>query len=288
MPGKVKVRILAGRNLPVMDRSSDTTDAYVEVKLASVTFKTEVFRKSLNPQWNSEWFIFEVDDQELQDEPLQIRLMDHDTYSANDAIGKVYVDLNPLLLPPPIPPQHSQRPQDPSQPGTAVMSGWLPVYDTMHGIRGEVSVVVKVDLFSDFNKFRQSSCGVQFFFTPEIPAGHRCQSVAGFVEELVVNDDPEYQWIDKIRTPRASNEARQTLFSKLSGELQRRIGLKVLELGGNAVIGYRQYFDLEGETGIVVRGLGSAVTLVRLHFESTLPPSTHSPSPLREITAQRE
>lgn len=72
---------------------------------------------------------------------------------------------------------------------------------------------------------------------PEIPAGHRCQSVAGFVEELVVNDDPEYQWIDKIRTPRASNEARQTLFSKLSGELQRKIGLKVLELGGNAVIG---------------------------------------------------
>lgn len=59
----------------------------------------------------------------------------------------------------------------------------------------------------------------------------------GFVEELVVNDDPEYQWIDKIRTPRASNEARQTLFSKLSGEVQRRVGLKALELGGNAVIG---------------------------------------------------
>ncbi len=31
MPGKVKVKVLAGRNLPVMDRSSDTTDAYVEV-----------------------------------------------------------------------------------------------------------------------------------------------------------------------------------------------------------------------------------------------------------------
>ncbi|XP_071520258.1 C2 domain-containing protein 5 isoform X3 [Panulirus ornatus] len=288
MPGKVKVRVVAGRNLPVMDRSSDTTDAYVEVKLGSITYKTEVYRKSLNPQWNSEWFRFEVDDQELQDEPLQIRLMDHDTYSANDAIGKVYVDLNPLLLPPPTPP-HSQRPNDSSQPGTAVMSGWLPVYDTMHGIRGEVNIVVKVDLFSDFNKFRQSSCGVQFFFTPEIPAGYRCQNIVGFVEELVVNDDPEYQWIDKIRTPRASNEARQTLFSKLSGELQRRIGLKVLELGGNAVIGYRQYFDLEGETGIVVRGLGSAVTLVRLHYESgTTGGTTHSPSPLREITAQRE
>lgn len=49
--------------------------------------------------------------------------------------------------------------------GTAVMSGWLPVYDTMHGVRGEVNMIVKVDLFSDFNKFRQSSCGVQFFFS---------------------------------------------------------------------------------------------------------------------------
>lgn len=98
MPGKLKVKILAGRNLPVMDRSGDTTDAYVEVKFSNTTFKTDVCRKSLNPQWNSEWYKFEVDDTELQDEPLQIRLMDHDTYSANDAIGKVYVNLNPLLL----------------------------------------------------------------------------------------------------------------------------------------------------------------------------------------------
>ncbi len=52
-----------------------------------------------------------------------------------------------------------------------------------------------------------------------------------------MNDDPEYQWIDKIRTPRASNEARQTLFLKLSGIIQRKIGLKALELGGNAVLG---------------------------------------------------
>ena len=37
------------------------------------TQKTEVIRKSLNPQWNSEWFRFEVDDEELQDEPLQVR-----------------------------------------------------------------------------------------------------------------------------------------------------------------------------------------------------------------------
>lgn len=40
----------------------------------------------------------QVDDSELQDEPLQVRLMDYDTYSANDMIGKVYFNLNPLLL----------------------------------------------------------------------------------------------------------------------------------------------------------------------------------------------
>lgn len=34
-----------------------------------------------------------------------------------------------------------------------------------------------------------------------------------------------------------------------------------METGGNAVIGYRQCFDVEGEYGIVVRGIGTAVTL---------------------------
>ncbi|XP_006619620.1 C2 domain-containing protein 5 isoform X4 [Apis dorsata] len=277
MPGKIKVKILAGRNLPVMDRSGDTTDAYVELKFGNITFKTDVCRKSLNPQWNSEWYRFEVDDSELQDEPLQIRLMDHDTYSANDAIGKVYINLNPLLLPG-VPPtvkniwtlEAAMNTNAGSQSGS-VMTGWIPVYDTMHGIRGEVNIIVKVELFSDFNKFRQSSCGVQFFYSPNIPHGYHTQSIHGFVEELVVSDDPEYKWIDKIRTPRASNEARQTLFFKLSGEVQRKIGLKALDLGGNAVIGYLQNFDLEGESGIVARGIGTAVTLVKLQDTLNLP-----------------
>ena len=58
------------------------------------------------------------------------------------------------------------------------------------------------------------------FVAAEVPSGYRLQYVHGFVEELVVNDDPEYQWIDKIRTPRSSNEARQRLFSKMSGRLE--------------------------------------------------------------------
>ncbi|KAM6095539.1 C2 domain-containing protein 5 isoform 15-T15 [Chlamydotis macqueenii] len=262
MPGKLKVKIVAGRHLPVMDRASDLTDAFVEVKFGNTTFKTDVYPKSLNPQWNSEWFKFEVDDEELQDEPLQITVLDHDTYSANDAIGKVYIDIDPLLY---------------SEAAT-VISGWFPIYDTIHGIRGEINVVVKVDLFNDLNRFRQSSCGVKFFCTTSIPKCYRAVIIHGFVEELVVNEDPEYQWIDRIRTPRASNEARQRLISLMSGELQRKIGLKVLEMRGNAVVGYLQCFDLEGESGLVVRAIGTACTLDKLSNTSTFLPACNSPS----------
>ena len=45
------------------------------------------------------------------------RVLDHDTYSAHDAIGKVYIDLNPLL----------------AKEHASVISGWFPIYDTMHG-----------------------------------------------------------------------------------------------------------------------------------------------------------
>nr|XP_020039372.1 C2 domain-containing protein 5 isoform X2 [Castor canadensis] len=262
MPGKLKVKIVAGRHLPVMDRASDLTDAFVEVKFGNTTFKTDVFLKSLNPQWNSEWFKFEVDDEDLQDEPLQITVLDHDTYSANDAIGKVYIDIDPLLY---------------SEAAT-VISGWFPIYDTIHGIRGEINVVVKVDLFNDLNRFRQSSCGVKFFCTTSIPKCYRAVIIHGFVEELVVNEDPEYQWIDRIRTPRASNEARQRLISLMSGELQRKIGLKVLEMRGNAVVGYLQCFDLEGESGLVVRAIGTACTLDKLSSPAAFLPACSSPS----------
>ncbi|XP_066210610.1 C2 domain-containing protein 5 isoform X4 [Saccopteryx leptura] len=262
MPGKLKVKIVAGRHLPVMDRASDLTDAFVEVKFGNTTFKTDVYLKSLNPQWNSEWFKFEVDDEDLQDEPLQITVLDHDTYSANDAIGKVYIDIDPLLY---------------SEAAT-VISGWFPIYDTIHGIRGEINVVVKVDLFNDLNRFRQSSCGVKFFCTTSIPKCYRAVIIHGFVEELVVNEDPEYQWIDRIRTPRASNEARQRLISLMSGELQRKIGLKVLEMRGNAVVGYLQCFDLEGESGLVVRAIGTACTLDKLSSPAALLPACNSPS----------
>lgn len=190
------------RNLPIMDRQNATTDAFVEVKLGNITYKTDVKRKSLNPVFNSQWFRFEIDDQEIQDEVLQIKVMDYDTYSANDAIGKVCLSLNPLLL----------------QNDSKGFSGYIPIYDTMNGIRGEINFMVKVELFSDSNKFRQSSCGIQFFHTNAIPFGYHAV-IRGFVEEMIVDDDPEHDWIDKIRRASASNEARQQTFMRLAGQV---------------------------------------------------------------------
>lgn len=35
----------------------------------------------------------------------------------------------------------------------------------------------------------------------------------------------------------------------------------MLELGGNAVVGYRQQFDVEGDSGLVARAIGTVVSL---------------------------
>lgn len=53
----------------------------------------------------------------------------------------------------------------------------------MMGIRGEINFIVKVELFSDSNKFRESSCGVQFFNSNCIPFGYHA-IIRGFVEEV--------------------------------------------------------------------------------------------------------
>ena len=92
----------------------------------------------------------------------------------------------------------------------------------------------------------------------EIPAGYRVVAVTGFVKARVLAHDPEHQWIEKLRSMRASNEARQLTFAKttctlpnkktvfnlqtlftylLLGKIQRRIANDAFAFGANAVIG---------------------------------------------------
>jgi hypothetical protein len=55
-------------------------------------------------------------------------------------------------------------------------------------------------------------------------------------------------------------------------KLRRKMGLKVQEMGGNAVLAYSQHFDLEGQGGggIVARGQGTAVLLSKRRSKSRL------------------
>lgn len=46
-------------------------------------------------------------------------------------------------------------------------------------------------------------------------------------------------------------------------------------MGGNAVVGYLQCFDLEGESGLVVRAIGTASTLEKLSSGSAPSTTTH-------------
>ncbi|OZJ02721.1 hypothetical protein BZG36_05105 [Bifiguratus adelaidae] len=247
MPCVLKVKINAARDLPVMDRSSELTDAYVEVKFGDFEpQRTGIARKTLNPVWNED-FRFEVsDDADLQNEPLEIRVFDYDRI-INDMIGAVILDLNPLL----------------TWASLGQTSGWFPIYDTLREMQGEINASVKLQFFGDVNPFKESSAGVQFFSTGCPPPGFNVTAMFGLVDDLLTEDDPEYHWSDSFRSPRVSNESRQRLFFRLAGNLRRLVGQKVLQLGGNAIVGYKQCFDLENEErSITARAIGTAVKLI--------------------------
>ena len=215
-------------------------------------------------------------------------MVDSDVITSDDIIGLVFIDLNPLLT------SASWGDGAPNTLGSSAtgsqINGWLPVVDTILGIRGEINVQVRLVFFGDANPYRDSSAGVQFFCSSSLSpfsasedvssdedqslirgSGGNCYrivQVLGFVELLDWNDDPEYHWTDTFRTPRFSNESRELLLFRLSGHIRRQLGKKVAAMGGNAVIGFRQDLDLEKDERIITyRAKGTAVLLA-----AALPP----------------
>ena len=208
-------------------------------------------------------------------------MLDYDVYSANDSIGKVYLDLNPFL-------SLTNQPIAVNSNIDSVWTGWLPLYDTMHGLRGELLVLLRVEPSDESLERLDASSGIQFFYCQSlfsafyyslvfymnvyihsllfelscdaqhfsfiasyVPSGFVldsmpptrsspiCGGLLGFVEELLVVDDPENEWVDRLglRRARASNEARQRTFLRLAARVQRLIAQKALALAANAVAG---------------------------------------------------
>ncbi|KAJ2026402.1 hypothetical protein GGI06_000179 [Coemansia sp. S85] len=332
MPCLLKIKVIRARSLPVMDRQSSKADAYVEIRFANqYPLRTSIARRTLDPVWNENFRLEINDDAYLQNEPLEFRLLDYDSITANDLIGSVYIDLNSLLAdefeidqeyshgsskreslhtggdsddecPGPAgdmdgldsadrancagdvasdgsPVGHSSaasvRSSDTSHEGfigettgvlntyTRTLGGWFPIYDTMCGIRGELKCQIILQYFGNVNPFSSSSAGIQVFSTPSpyLPLSAPVHSL-GFISSVVTHIDPEYHWTDSFRTPRASNEARVRVLHKITGLLRRRMGRKALEMGANAIIGYRQWFDFEVEEKTITgRVVGTAVRI---------------------------
>ncbi|KAJ3129278.1 hypothetical protein HK098_001976 [Nowakowskiella sp. JEL0407] len=237
------VRIGSAVNLPIMDRTTELTDAFVEVKFGEYeTFRTQIQRRTLNPVWNEDCRIEVTSDAALQSEPLVLKVMDYDHITYNDAIGTVVIDVSLLV----------NR------------------YDSLCGIRGELYVQVKIQFFGDINPFNDSSAGVSIYATDILPLNLNSYVFLGLVAATDSDSDPEYHWADNFRTPRSSNHQRSLLLYKLSANLKRILGKKVLDLGGNACIAYRQYFDMEIETkSITARAIATAVRLTPLNGPST-------------------
>ena len=116
--------------------------------------------------------------------------------------------------------------------GDMVIGGWFPIYDTLKGIRGELQLSVKVEFIGDANPFKDSAVLVLHFSTSILSSADiDVKYVYGFVEELVVHDDPEYEFENKFRSPQKSNDSRLRLLYRLSCGLRRQLGKKVQEMG---------------------------------------------------------
>jgi hypothetical protein len=137
-------------------------------------------------------------------------------------------------------------------------------------MRGSLKVTIKLQFIGNDNPFRDSSAGVQFFSASTLsPTSFIIQEVIGFVVDLVVEDDPESSWQDYFRTNnKSSNDNRLKILYNLSAEVRREVGKKVLELGGNAVIGYSSHFDIE--SGLVARAYGTACRLLKVGDKSSM------------------
>jgi len=184
-----------------------------------------------------------------------------DSGGQHGSIGLVYIDLNPLLTRTAVDASGlAENNKEDGSPGdtktertssygtpdntnvefssssgglsSGVIDGWFPLYDNIGGVRGEIEVYIKLNFIGDVNPFRDSSAGVQLFpfSTLDPNSGYTVAHVFGFVEELVVADDPEFEFSDNFNQARTSHEARQTLMYLLDAKVRRRMCKKVLEV----------------------------------------------------------
>lgn len=301
-----------------MDSKSMLADAYCEIRFGpDFHFKTSIARKTLNPVWNNASFRIEVPSSRYaQDNIMEIRVWDYDLVrSSDDLIGSIFIDPNVF------------------DDIVDEMQGWLPLFDSLNGIRGELYVVVKFQILENLNPFRDSSALVTFYSHgsqellerqlafelqqqqqdqfQNVDALHTAHSdgskrrmrlspddvynalpddlaslsiseerklasssssssspssdsdiithkyvIETLVEELLMEEDPEHEFLESLRSNRVTNSRRQQLLFQLSGKVRRMMGKRAEEMRGDVICGYQENFDLEDDN-IIVRAIGT-------------------------------
>ena len=259
MPSLVKITVDRAVDLPIMDTSDMSTDAYVQVELKDQddikTYKTSTCRKDLNPVWGESTQFEVTDDSSLQDSPVEFKVFDQG-FSASELIGIVYIDLNPLIM-------RTATMQDGAK--DLIIQGFFPLFDasSLKGSRGSLKVIVKLQFIGNDNPFRDSSAGVQFFSSSTLSNNSFViKDILGFVADLIVEDDAESR--NYFNFSYKGDNARLKALYNLSAYVRREVGKKVLEAGGNAVLGYSSHFDFEDASCVVVRAYGTICRLLKV------------------------
>ena len=91
---QLDVHLKNGENLIAKD-SCGTSDPYVKFKISDqIIKKSKIIYKTLNPIWD-QYFVFPIND---ICQPLTLKVYDHDTFSTDDFLGQVSIDLLQLNL----------------------------------------------------------------------------------------------------------------------------------------------------------------------------------------------
>ncbi|KJH43699.1 hypothetical protein DICVIV_10278 [Dictyocaulus viviparus] len=182
--------------------------------------------------------------------------MDHDTYSANDAIGRVYFDINIIV--------EKMRILSLDK---LHESHTFPIYDTLNGNRGVLTFQVKLHLLVDMDWKNY----VQILSGYQVPSEYHIVEIVGLMHYLKSEKDPDYEWLDRIRTPRATNEARQSAIRDSLRNAAVSLAHKVNKYQCNLICGYQEYLDIEGSsTGLyTVRVLGTALRIDKRNSAGT-------------------
>lgn len=256
---RVWVRILVHEASGFQDRQgADRSGFFVRVAFGDDAGAAKYSERcSLLPDGPSEGLTVEAENEsELQEYPVRVGLCSEDNGTPD--FGVVSIDLEQILQ------AHKNRIVDDA---AINVKGWFPLFDTMSGIRGKI--LVSVGMQFAWDRADQDnllpSVGVRFFSSSiPTPSVLSVEQLHGLVSVVLVVQDPDHEWMDRLRSDRKSNEARLCVFSSAAMQARHQLSRKVQQQGANAVLGYREYVDLEGGAAktICIRAFGTSAQLM--------------------------